>query len=728
MKHNINLVYLTVKLFHFSGGMMDKDKFLERVKEVYTQSEASAINKAVNMSEVALSDCGLGAYYFPHAIAVADLLIDYNLDYETVTVALMHDVVRKTSVTYDQINEMFGKEVGKLLMLFDKISDVEYDRGEEVNNNFDNIRQMFVALAKDIRVILIKICERYHELLTLEHFDSAKQIKIATETKDIFVPLLERLGMGALKSKIEDLCFKYLNPKEYANLSAELEAKFKKRSSIMAQIRNELNGVLTRLKIQGEVTSRFKHLYSIYRKMQKSGMDKIYDILAFRIIVESIKDCYAILGEIHSIYKPVPGRIKDYIASPKPNGYKSLHTTLLTSDNLPFEVQIRTREMHEFCEFGIAAHWKYKEGRNKDDKLEERINWFRKTLENENQIKDSENFVNALKMDLATGEIWVFTPKHKPINLPENATPIDFAYAIHSKIGNLCVGAIVNGKMAPLLTSLSNGDVVEIMTNANSKGPSRDWLNFARSSTARSQIRTFFKKESKESNIKLGKEILELEAKKCGYPLSELLADIDSSELVKRFNILSFDDLYASVGYGGLTAKQVLGKPVAERKNKEKLARKIEEVQNKQAIIKDDANAVIVDGISGLAVRFGQCCKPIAGDEIVAFSSSRGITIHRATCPNIKQINSDRKRDVRWLNDSGLFVRAITVIVGNNSTALNKITTMLSNIKVNIVAINSKIISPLESEIKIVIQVENREREKDVLNKLAQIQDVKVIG
>ena len=702
-------------------------KFEERVTKNYGEN-APVILRAYSLAQKIFAGKKRinGDEYITHPVAVAGLLVDLGLDYETIVAALLHDSVKMNVLTYKEIKAEFGENIEALIKGFGKISSLQYDRDTNPEAELEKLRQMFLALGKDIRVILIRICDRYHNLTTLINLPREEQIRIAQETMDIFVPLVERLGMGKIKSSMEDICFRYLKPDEYARLDAELQLKFQKRAVVMNGLQNDLKNVLNKLNIKGEVTCRFKHIYSIYRKLARVGLDKIYDIIALRVMVNDIKDCYAVLGEIHARFKPIPGRIKDYIASPKPNGYQSLHTTLLTPEGVPFEVQIRTFDMHMFCEYGVAAHWRYKEGNSNKSLLDDKIAWFKKTIETEKDIKDPEKFLDALKMDLSTGEIWVLTPKFKPIALPEKATPVDFAYAIHTNIGNKCVGAKVNDRMVPLNTPLSTGDVVEIITSANSKGPSLDWLNFVRSAGARSRIRAYFKTQSKEANIKLGHDILELEAKKCGYQLNDLLAEIDMADLTKRFNLLTLDDVFASIGYGGITARQALGKVVAQRKLNEKLARKAELVATKEYKLRPENGGVYVDGLEGVSVRFGQCCHPIAGDDIVGFASrSRGITIHRKDCPNIRQIGEEKRINVEWKEGKGqLFNTTISILAQDNGLALSRVTTLLANLKVNIASMSSQATALGEVLITMTIQVQDRDQAKGVIIKLRSLEGI----
>ncbi|MBQ7452767.1 MAG: bifunctional (p)ppGpp synthetase/guanosine-3',5'-bis(diphosphate) 3'-pyrophosphohydrolase [Clostridia bacterium] len=706
---------------------MTINDFIKIVNENYGEQGEKIINALDLAIENNTNEKDInGEPFINHIIKTANMLISYNLDAETIICCLLHDAVSRGDLNIKEVKSFFGDEVEALVKGCNKISHIKYKRDGAQDVELENFRQMFIALGKDLRVILIIICNRYQTLEVLESLPVEKQKELARETMDIYVPLIERLGIGKIKSHMEDICFKVLCPKEYQELKDELERKFKKKTQIMQEVNQKLEGILEKLKINGTVSSRFKHFYSVYKKLSKGGVDKIYDIIALRVIVDDVKDCYSVLGEIHAQYKPVPGRFKDYIASPKPNGYRSLHTTLLTTDGVPFEVQIRTEEMHKFCEYGIAAHWRYKEGNNKQSVLDEKINEFKKIIESERAIKDDEKFVDALKMDLGTGTIWVFTPKRKPVELPEQATPIDFAYAIHTSVGNKCVGAVVNGKMVPLSYNLQTGDVVEILTNPASKGPSLDWLNFARSSSTRNRIRNYFRQQSKDENIKLGREILDLEAKKCGYALNDLLGDLDMEELKKRFNLLSVDDVFASIGYGGITAKQALGKVVAERKTKEKLERKIRQSQIESAKKLDNSNGVIVDGMTGVPVRFGKCCNPIVGDKIVAFASrGRGITIHRADCPNACLIDNAKQVGVEWgQSGSQLFNISLTVIAKNDGMAISNITNALTSIKVNIVSIVNTTTRDGEAKIDLVVQVKDRQQEKGIKVKLKSLSDV----
>ena len=706
--------------------MILENEYINLINKSFPSSSAqilAALNSAKNFYNGQQWQNGLP--YISHVLEVSKMLIDYGLDSDTIIASLVYNAYIMGKTSLKDIKESFGEGVEGLVKGCSKASSMHYNKNEN-NGELENIRQMLLALGKDIRVMLIIICERYLAMLSVDCLNESESLELSKETMDIFVPLIERLGMGSIKSELEDICFKHLNPTAYNELKAELDRKYKKRKLVMEEANAAIMDILKRLNIKGEVSSRFKHFYSVYKKLDKGGMDKIYDIIALRVIVPEIKDCYSVLGEIHSVYKPVPGRIKDYIASPKPNGYQSLHTTLLSRDGVPFEVQVRTQEMHAICEYGLAAHWRYKEHNNKQNEILEKMNWFKKTLESEKGIKDNEKFIDALKTDLETGSIWVFTPKRKPIELPEKASPVDFAYAIHTNVGNTCSGAIVNGKIVPLNYELSTGDVVEIITNANSKGPSPDWLNFVKSAGVRQQIKSYFKKQSKEENIKLGKEILEQEAKKYNYKLSDLMADIDTDALIKRFNLSVLDDVFASVGFGAITPKQVIGKVISDRRAQERAKEALETAIN--APLKHNHNnpsAVIVDGKTNLSVKFAQCCKPIPGDDIVGFSSIRGITIHKASCKNIETITKEKQVSVAWQNAQNLkFYVPICFIAQNSAPVLSQLTPLLAKMKVNIVSINSKLISSGESQIDLVIEAKDREEVNNIKSKIKTLKGV----
>lgn len=666
-----------------------------------------------------------GEDYIIHPLSVALILTDYGLDETAISAALLHDVVEDTSVTHKQLNEQFGKDVEELVKGVTKIAYIKKYVSSE-KQNFESLRRMFVSMAKDIRVVLIKLADRLHNMRTLQYLSRARQQKIARETQEIYVPLAERLGLCSMRGELEDLCLMYLEPEAYANLEQEMQRKFTKRSTLVKQIENELKSLLKQLNIKGEVYGRFKHFSSIYKKMQKQGTEKIYDIIAHRVIVDDVKDCYAVLGAVHNKWKPVAGRIKDYIASPKVNGYQSLHTTLLTSEGVPFEVQIRTHQMHKTCEYGIAAHWRYKDGGKDSKDYEEKLDSIKRMVESNKKLKDSENFINALKMDFSTGEIWVFTPKRKVVNLPELSTPIDFAYAIHSSLGHRCIGAKVNGKMVSLATQLETGDVVEIITSPHDKAPSRDWLTVARAPSTRSKIRAYFRREMKEENIENGKAILELDAKNRGYVYSALATTEAVAVILKTYNLSSIDDMLASVGVGSLTSNQVIGRMIAEKITREKKQRQIaqKQVVKPHAISKTN-QGISVYGDDDVLVRLCKSCSPVPGDIIVGYSVGRGITVHRQDCPCTKNLEASRRVDVAWIASTQNLQYNVNIEIKTEDKA-DVLTAIINSLSMKKVTINSIVAKALSSYsvVDLSIRVASASQTQEVINKLSEINGV----
>ena len=528
---------------------------------MYNESQTALVDKALNYA-VKMHDGQFrvsGEPYIVHPIAVANLLLDIGLDSSTIAAALLHDCIEDTAATSEEITANFGSEVCMLVTAVTKLEKMVFKSKEE--EQAENFRRMFFAMAKDIRVILIKLADRLHNMRTIDALSHDRQIAIAKETLDIYAPLASRLGLSFYKCELDDLCLKTLHPDAYEKLVKDVSLKRVERQDLVEHICEILRKTLKDLNISGQVSGRPKHFYSIYKKMvgQNKTFDQIYDLTAVRVIVESVQDCYSVLGVIHTMWKPIPGRFKDYIAVPKPNNYQSLHTTVMTNYGMPFEIQIRTFEMHRIAEYGIAAHWKYKESRVVDSDLDNKLEWLRGVMETEKeQAADPEEFYDSLKLDLYSGQVFVFTPRGDVLSLPEGATPIDFAYAVHSEVGNKCVGAKVNNKMVPLETKLQTGDYVDIITSASSKGPSHDWLRFVKTSSAKSKIRAFFKHAMKEENIKHGKELLENEAKVRGYALSDLMVPKWLNAIMLRYSFSSVNDMYASIGYGAYTPNQIL--------------------------------------------------------------------------------------------------------------------------------------------------------------------------
>ncbi len=604
-----------------------------------------------------------GEPYFTHPCQVATILLDMEMDTATIAAGLLHDVVEDTDTAIEQVRELFGSEIALIVDGLTKMGKVEYQSREE--RKAESIRKMLLAMSEDIRVILVKLADRLHNMRTLDVCPREKQLSVAHETQDIFAPLAHRLGIFRIKWELEDLSLKFIDPEGYALVERSLDEE---RSSRLEEINQIIAYIDERLKESGiaaTIEGRLKHYASIYRKMkqQHKTIEQIYDLLAVRVIVESVKDCYGVLGIVHTLWRPLPGRFKDYIAVPKPNLYQSLHTTLIGRGGAPFEVQIRTWDMHRTAEYGIAAHWKYKETQT-DAKFDDKLAWLRQILEWQNETRDAREFMDTLKMDLFNAEVFVFTPKGDVVDLPRGATPIDFAYMIHSAVGNKCVGAKVNGKMVNLNSELKTGDIVEIITSNTSRGPSRDWLNVVVTPQARNKIRTWFKKEYKDENIEKGQDMLEEAAKRAGFVFGELLKPDWLSKVFKKFTLNSVEDMYAAVGYGGISTGQILQRLAAEYR-KEQKAQRAEIAQttpDTHAKKKDtDSRGIVVKGHKGMLVRFAQCCNPVPHDEIVGFiTRGRGVSVHRKNCTNILDISSDPSRfiDVAWEDDAASDYRA----------------------------------------------------------------------
>ena len=663
---------------------------LQMIYDNYTGADREMLIRAYHYAEQAHSGQkrASGEAYFIHPCAVAKILMELGLDSATVAAAFLHDVIEDTPVTEEDIRTNFGEEILELVSGVTKLDKIVFKSREE--EEAENFRKIFVAMAKDIRVIIIKLADRLHNMRSLNFLSKERQVKMAQETLDIYTPLAGRLGISQIKCELEDLCLKYLEPEAYEFLVENIHQKLYERHNFVDFVVKEIKNILDESKIEGEVFGRPKHFYSNYKKMkaQNKPLDQIYDLTAVRVIVNTVDECYEVFGKIHKRWKPIPGRIKDYIATPKANMYQSLHTTVVTNFGQPFEIQIRTFEMHRTAEFGIAAHWKYKEKKSEDSAFTERLSWIREVLDWEGGLKDSKDFMQSLKTELYSNELLVFTPKGKVISLPKDATPIDFAYAIHSEIGNRCVGARVNSKIVPLNSTLQTGDVVEIITSSNSKGPSWDWLKIVKSSSARAKIKQFFKREMKEENIKIGKSMLEAEAKHRGYNLSDILTEESFAKISEKFSFFSQDEMFASVGYGAITVNQVLFKLIDFYRK---------EIPKKPVYHgggENEAGGVIVKGMSGLLTRFAGCCNPVPGDEIVGFvSRGRGVVIHRADCPNIKNLEAEEGRilPAEWTATSGgRFIAGIVIKAKDQGVALSVLTSVVSDLRLMITGVNSR--------------------------------------
>lgn len=631
------------------------DSLIELVKKNNPDADAELILKAYHLADGAHKDQKRlsGEAYIIHPVSVAYILAEYKMDTETIVAAILHDVIEDTSYTYDDIKEMFNEQVADLVEGVTKIGKIEYQSKEE--SQAENLRKMVLAMSKDIRVILIKLVDRLHNMRTLEYMKESKQIEKSRETLDIYAPIANRLGIQTIKAELEDLALKYLDPDGYYDLVKKVKMKKQSREEYINKVIKILEKKIDEVGIEAKIYGRSKHFYSIYRKMkaQNRNFDEIYDLIAVRVIVDSVKDCYGVLGIVHTQWKPIPGRFKDYIAMPKPNMYQSIHTTVIGPNGDPFEIQIRTKEMHETAEYGIAAHWKYKEGitdsNNKELRYENKMSWLRQILEWQKELDNANDLVETIKVDLLNEEVYVFTPQGKVVELPMGSCPLDFAYRIHSDVGNSCVGAKVNGKIVPLNYTLNNGDIVEIMTSKNSNGPSRDWLNFTKSAHARNKIRQYFKKEEKEENIAKGKTMLEREIKREGLQDTKLLSTSELEVVSDKMGYKTLSDFYAAIGYSGVKIGTVLQK-MRLLFPKEFPEPEEEVVIKKTAKLKKSNSSVIVAGHNEIDVRFSKCCNPVPGDKIVGYITvGRGISVHRTDCPNVLGMTDpSRIVDVEW--------------------------------------------------------------------------------
>ena len=648
-----------------------------------------------------------GEPYFTHPCAVAEILIDLGLDAPTVAAAFLHDVIEDTPATKDDIISRFGQEVYTLVDGVTKLDKIHYQTHEE--EDIENFRKIFVAMANDVRVIIIKLADRLHNMRSLNFLSVERQQRIAKETLEIYTPLAGRLGISQMKCELEDLCLKYLDPTAYEYLVTNIHQKLEERRSFIDTCVKELKEMLDESGIKGEVFGRPKHFFSIYKKMKNTGktLDQIYDLSAVRVIVNTTEECYEVLGKIHKKRKPVPDRIKDYIAMPKRNMYQSLHTTVVTDFGQIFEIQIRTFEMHHMAEYGIAAHWRYKEQKGgTDNNFDARLAWIRDVMDWEGSTGSAKEFVESLKTDLYTNELLVFTPQGKVISLPLEATPIDFAYAIHSEVGNKCVGAKVNSKIVPLNSVLHTGDVVEILTSPNSKGPSWDWLKYVKSGSARAKIRQFFKKEMKEENARTGKAMLEAEAKRKGYSLNDLLTPESFEKLSKKLVFASTDEMFASVGYGAVSVNQILFKLIDYYKKVVPKAPDAFPGKSGHA----PTSSVTVRGMSGLMVRFARCCNPVPGDDIVGFvSRGRGVIVHRKDCPNLKDYDPDRIQPAQWTADTGSeFIVGMRVVADDHDGLVAFVTSEIAAMHLSLTQIVGRLDKNKQAVVDINVRLNKR--------------------
>jgi GTP diphosphokinase / guanosine-3',5'-bis(diphosphate) 3'-diphosphatase len=678
-----------------------------------------------------------GEVYIIHPVQVAGILAELEMDPSTVAAGFLHDVVEDTDISREDIIRDFGEEVAMLVDGVTKLEKLQYKSKEE--KQAENHRKMFVAMAQDIRVILIKLADRLHNMRTLKHVPEEKQRRVAAETLEIFAPLAHRLGISAIKWELEDTALRYLNPQQYYRIVNMMKRKRVERENYLVNVMEQIKTEIGEMEIDADLSGRPKHLYSIYRKMviQKKEFNEIYDLLAVRILVSSIKDCYAVLGIIHTLWKPMPGRFKDYIAMPKQNLYQSLHTTVVGPAGDPLEVQIRTEEMHKIAEFGVAAHWAYKEGKsvaeNPSD-IDSKLTWFREILDFQNESSNAEEFMESLKFDLFSDMVYVFTPDGDVIELPASSVPIDFAYRVHSEIGNRTIGAKVNGKMVPLDTELFTGDIIEILTSKQSLGPSRDWLKIANTSQAKNKIRQFFKKQLREENILKGREMIEKEIKSQEYDVKEVLSQENIKRTIEKFSFTSEDDMYGAVGFNGITAQQVVNR----------LAEKLRKVREQQDTIdkivsdmkspqpeKMTESGVIVKGIDNLLIRLSKCCNPVPGDEIVGFiTKGRGVSVHRADCPNIVvgDDENDRIIDVEWAigpsSSRKEFLVDIEVSAFDRQGLLNEVMMVVADTKTPMVAVSGKADRDKIAHIHMTIKIMDIAHLQRIVDRIKQVRDI----
>ena len=708
------------------------------LKKCMPGTEMSIIDQAVEYASQKHKDQKRkdGSPYIIHPLAVAEIVAEMGLDVDAILGALLHDCIEDTDASHDDIAKRFGNTAAELVEGVTKLTRANFSSSEE--QQMENLRKMFMAMSKDIRVVLIKIADRLHNMRTMQYQTPAKQISKCRETMDIYAPLAHRLGMQKIKWELEDISLRYLDPTGYNDIMTYLNAHKEQDEAFMHTIQDKITQRLSNMDIHNTAYGRIKHVYSIYRKMQTQGktLDELYDIYAFRVIVDSIPDCYNVLGHIHDLFNLVPGRFKDYISTPKPNMYQSLHTTVIGSQGIPFEVQIRTWQMHETAEYGIAAHWKYKQGTGSGN--EKDFEWVRRLLESQ-QDTDAEDYVNSLKIDMFDDEVFVFTPKGKIVSLPAGSTPIDFAYAIHSGVGNALVGAKVNNRICNIDTVLQNGDIVEIITSKAAKGPSRDWLNICKSNQARTKIKQWFKKEKREENVLHGRSSFEAEMKRLMLPLSALTDPELEAALLKKLSFDNWDDMYAAIGYGGLTAAKAVGR-IRDDINRAVKAQTVDKNQINPLRINPDSdavkqnrhavNGVIVEDIDSCMIKFSKCCTPVPGDAIIGFiTKGFGVSIHRADCPNTHGRDDPRQAArwvrVRWANqDEQPFETTLELDCLTRDGLLLDVATAMTAARARVKELYGKDLPDGHSIFTVRFEVKNVAELEAVRNRLMNVRDV----
>lgn len=718
------------------------ESLINKIKGNCNNVDIDMVKKAYNLAFEAHKDQKResGEPYIIHPISVASILAEMGMDTYTIVAGLLHDVIEDTDYDYDQIKKIFNNEVADLVDGVTKLGKIKYKSKEE--QQADNVRKMLLAMAKDIRVIIIKLADRLHNLRTLKYMPPDKQKEKAKETLDIYAPLAHRLGISKIKWELEDLAFRYMHTNEYYDLVNQIAEKRVEREDYISYIIEDLSKNLESSGILSDIEGRPKHFYSIYRKMvnKNKNIEQIFDLTAIRILVNTLKDCYAALGIVHTIYRPIPGRFKDYIAMPKPNMYQSLHTTVIGPQGKTFEIQIRTFEMHKTAEYGIAAHWKYKESGSEPadvDGFGNKLTWLKDILEWQNETSDAEEFMEGFKLDLFSDEIFVFTPKGVVINLPSKATPIDFAYRIHTDIGNRCVGAKVNGKMVTLDYRLKTGEIVEILTSSVAKGPNMDWLNIATSNQAKSKIRQWFKRARREENIDKGKDLVEKECKKQFTNFADMTKGENYEKLIKRYNFHGLDDLYAAVGVGMISASAVLGRlkeglvPVEKTVSQEQISKTIDEqIAKTEKVHKGNNNyGITVKGLNNLMVRFAKCCNPVPGDEVMGYvTKGRGVSVHRTDCGNLKAIleeEKDKVVEVSWGTSKGAaYTAEIQVRAEDRLGLLADVMTLITETGLHLNGLNAKSSKNNIANINIKIKIDSVDQLKELMKKLRRLKGV----
>lgn len=718
------------------------ESLIKKINDNCINVDIDIIEKAYNFASEAHKSQKResGEPYIIHPIDVAEILAELGMDTNTIAAGLLHDVLEDTDCTYKEMSDMFNEEIASLVNGVTKLGKIEYKSKQE--QQADNVRKMLLAMAKDIRVIIIKLADRLHNMRTLKFMSKEKQKLKAKETLDIYAPLAHRLGMSKIKWELEDLSFRYLHEEEYYDLVRQIAEKRVEREAYISSIIDDLYKNLEESGIDSDIEGRPKHFYSIYRKMvnKSKTIEQIFDLTAIRILVNSVKDCYGVLGIVHTIYKPIPGRFKDYIAMPKPNMYQSLHTTVIGPQGKTFEIQIRTFDMHKTAEYGIAAHWKYKEGDAGEDKekgFEKKLAWLRDMLEWQKETSDAEEFMEGFKIDLFSDEIFVFTPKGVVINLASGSTPIDFAYRIHTDVGNRCIGAKVNGKIVPLDYKLKTGEIVEIITSQSAKGPNMDWLNIAKSNQAKSKIKSWLKKAKKDENINKGKELLEKELRKQGVVLSEITKGDSYERLAKRYNLHNSDDIYAAVGVGSISASAFVSRLKEEnlgdkvKQSDEEIAKNIEEhIAKSDRVSKNESSyGITVKGESNLMIRFARCCNPVPGDEIQGYiTKGRGVSVHRTDCSNLKSLiyyDPNKVVDVSWgMSKGASYVAEVRVKSDDRMGVLSDIMKVITDSGLHLNALNANSAKGNEALINIKVKIDSVEQLRELMKKIRRLKGV----